>query len=274
MTEQASVSFGTVRRRFDFRSIEVGRWVTPEEGDRAAGRFYRALSDLLAILKGPEALVSLRSTLGLKYGIGGRPGVAAHYIPATRQLALAKNAGAGGLAHEWFRAFDHYMGSKAFRKLGKQGFASVAWLNSAHQKKHPLNDQLSNCFRTILLNEDGTQPSEFFQCSQQADRQRNVLYYAKPEELCARAFEAFVEDSAPSNTFLVRGTVHSEEAKAGLYPRGEQRQKINDAFRQYFESFGRALYLEKDNAPKDSAVLKRGGVTGGVAGIFSNRRSS
>jgi len=143
MTAQASVSFITVRRRFDFRNIEVGRWVTPEERDRAAGRFYRALTDLMTILQGPEALVSLRGSLGLQYGIGGRLGVAAHYIPATRQLALAKNAGAGSLAHEWFHAFDHYMGGKAFRNPGKHGFASVAWLNSADQKEHSLNNQLS-----------------------------------------------------------------------------------------------------------------------------------
>ena len=102
MTPESAVSFATVRRRFDFRSIEVGRWVTPQERDRAAGRFYQALCDLMTILRGPEPLISLRSTLGLQYGIGGRLGVAAHYIPATRQLALAKNAGAGSLAHEWF----------------------------------------------------------------------------------------------------------------------------------------------------------------------------
>ncbi len=102
MTPESAVSFVTVRRRFDFRSIEVGRWVTPQERDRAAGRFYQALCVLMTILRGPEPLISLRSTLGLQYGIGGRLGVAAHYIPATRQLALAKNAGAGSLAHEWF----------------------------------------------------------------------------------------------------------------------------------------------------------------------------
>ena len=115
MTSSQPVSFVTVRRRFEFRSIEVGRWVTEPERDRAAVHFYQASCDLMTVLNGPEPLISLRGTLGLQYGIGGRPGVAAHYIPATRQLALAKNAGAGSLAHEWFHAFDHYMGGKAFR---------------------------------------------------------------------------------------------------------------------------------------------------------------
>ena len=248
MTPDSAVSFVTVRRRFDFRSIEVGRWVTAQERDRAAGRFYQALCDLMTILRGPELLISLRGTLGLQYGIGGRLGVAAHYIPATRQLALAKNAGAGSLAHEWFHAFDHYMGGKAYRSDGQAGFASSAWLDSTVPKPHPLNDRLNACFQAVLLTEDGAAPSAFFQASQAADQHLKVLYYARPEELCARAFEAFIEDSQPRNRFLVSGTVHSDEAKAGLYPQGDHRQRITDAFQCYFAALGAALYREQAKA--------------------------
>lgn len=98
------------------------------------------------------------------------------------------------------------------------------------------------------MNEAGTQPSDLFRCSQQADQQHNVLYYAQPEEICAWAFEAFVEDSEPRNSFLVRGTLHSEEARVGLYPKGAQRQEINDAFGRYFENLGRALFREQAKA--------------------------
>lgn len=248
MTPESAVSFVTVRRRFDFRSIEVGRWVTPQERDRAAGRFYQALCDLMTILRGPEPLISLRSTLGLQYGIGGRLGVAAHYIPATRQLALAKNAGTGSLAHEWFHAFDHYMGGKAYRNTGPFGFASSAWLNSVSSKSHPLNERLGACFQAIMLMEDGTAPSTFFRASQVADQHLKTVYYAKPEELCARAFEAFIEDSQPRNRFLVNGTVYSDEAKAGLYPQGDHRQRINDAFQCYFAALGAALHREQAKA--------------------------
>jgi len=245
---QTDISFVTVRRQFDFRTIEVGRWVAPAERDRAAYRFYYALNDLMAVLQGPEHLISLRNTLGLQYGIGGRPGVAAHYLPATRQLALAKNAGAGSLAHEWFHAFDHYMGGKAFRHAGPFQFASSAWLEGALQKPHPLNNRLTDCLKAILLTDDGTGPSPLFDCSQKADARLGVLYYARPEEVCARAFEAFVEDSQPDNRFLVDGTVYSDEAQAGLYPQGRQRQLINDAFQAYFASLGEALYREQAKA--------------------------
>lgn len=246
VAEQSPVSFVTVRRRFEFRSIEVGRWVTAEERDRAAGQFYRALCDLMTILRGPEPLISLRGSLGLQYGIGGQPGVAAHYIPGTRQLALAKNAGAGSLAHEWFHAFDHYIGSKAYGSAGAPGFASAAWVHSAPQQEHPLNTRLNACFAAVLLSDDSTEPSPLFRASQKADSGLKVLYYARPEELCARAFEAFVEDSQPRNRFLVRGTVNSDEARQGLYPQGAQRKAINEAFQRYFNALGGSLYRQQD----------------------------
>lgn len=99
-----------------------------------------------------------------------------------------------------------------------------------------------------MLTEDGTAPSTLFRASQVADQHLKTVYYAKPEELCARAFEAFIEDSQPRNRFLVNGTVHSDEAKAGLYPQGEHRQRINDAFQYYFAALGAALYREQAKA--------------------------
>ncbi len=246
--QENTVSFVTVRRRFEFRGIEIGRWVSEAERDRAAIKFHQAFCDLMTALKGPEQLISLRQTLGLQYGIGGRPGVAAHYIPATRQLALAKNAGAGSLAHEWFHAFDHYMGSKAFRESDRFQFASSAWLDSRTMKAHSLSALLAECFKRILLSEDGAAPSELFRHSKQADQCLGTLYYARPEELCARAFEAFVEDALPHSWFLVRGSRDSLEASDGLYPQGPQRQAINHAFGCYFTALGAALYREQQKA--------------------------
>lgn len=252
MSAQPKASFMAIRRQFEFRTIEIGRWVTEPEKDRAALKFYQALCDLMEVLGGPEWLISLRQTLGLQYGIGGRPGVAAHYIPATRQLALAKNAGAGSLAHEWFHAFDHYMGSRMFQKPEKGLFASNGWLESTPLKSHPLNGLLADCFKAVMLNERGTEPSELFLHSRKADKAMSVLYYAKPEEMCARAFEAFIEDARPMSTFLVRGSRHSDEAKAGLYPQGEQRSVISAAFQTYFQALGRALYRELPSATMSS----------------------
>ncbi|NVK72914.1 MAG: hypothetical protein HWE24_05485 [Oceanospirillaceae bacterium] len=243
-SNQDSINFVIIRRQFDFRGIEMGRWVTPEERDRAAVNFQQALEDLMSVLHGPELLISLRGTLGLQYGKGGRPGVAAHYVPATRQLSLAKNAGAGSLAHEWFHAFDHYMGEKIFQHVSSSRFASECWLNSAeiklsrNQSPHPLSLLLIECFKSIMLNERGDEPSDMFQVSRLTDQKLKVVYYSKPEEMAARAFEAFVEDTKPTSTFLVKGSRFSDEAKLGLYPQGEQRLRIKQAFHNYFSLLG------------------------------------
>jgi len=248
---ETQISFVSIRRQFDFRGIEVGRWVTPHERDRAAINFYQALLDLMTVLQGPETLISLRGTLGLQYGKGGQPGVAAHYTPATRQLALAKNAGAGSLAHEWFHAFDHYIAEKLYPHSPALSFASRQWLNLSDVTQvtnHPLNLALIDCFKVIMLNPAGDEPSELFRASQQADQEYNILYYAKPEELCARSFEAFVEDVCPNNDFLVRGSRYSTEASRGLYPQGRQRERINQAFTIYFQQLGRALWREVEDS--------------------------
>lgn len=241
----APVDFGQVFRRFGFRSIRIGRWVTPAEKQQAAPRFQAALCDLMAILGGPESLISLRGTLSLHYGTGGRPGVAAHYAPGERAFALAKNAGPGSIAHEWFHAFDHYLADKAFSDAPAGMFASRAWLKDATPIAHPLNDLLLACFRAIFLSPDATRPSPLVRASVAADRAARQRYYSLPEELCARAFEAFVQDAGRGNSFLVQGTRASGEALEGLYPRGAQRQAINRAFAAYFRRLGAALGREQ-----------------------------
>ncbi|MEA2118219.1 CLCA_X family protein [Halovibrio sp. HP20-50] len=240
---QAS-NFALIRRQFDFRSIEIGRWVTSAERDRAAELFHDALCDLMLILHGPEALISLRGSLALQYGSGGRPGVSAHYDPSQRSFSLAKNAGPGSIAHEWFHAFDHYIAAKCFRKIPSAMFASTAWLADSSPIPHPLNQLLMQCFKAVLLQPEGDQPSVLFQHSVHMDKKLGQLYYSKPEELCARAFEAFVQDATTTNHFLVKGTKSSPEAEMGLYPQGEQRARINRAFGDYFARLGRALGRE------------------------------
>ncbi|GGY61873.1 CLCA_X family protein [Marinobacter zhanjiangensis] len=242
----ATVTFLDVRRRFQFRTVEIGRWVTEPEKQRSATLFYDALCDLMTILGGTETLISLRGNLALQYGIGGQPGVSAHYTPATRSFALAKNAGPGSIAHEWFHAFDHYIADKLFEDTRKGEFGSTLWLTRDNAISHPLNDRLQACYKTILLNEADTAPSELFRQSAKADKAAGVQYFSRPEELCARAFEAFVQDANCKNEFLVKGTRESEEARMGLYPQGEQREAVKSAFLDYFCNLGRALQRTDD----------------------------
>lgn len=235
------ISFREVRDRFGFYSVKIGRWVSQIEQEHAAIHFYDALCDLMHILQVPESVISLRSSIGLHYGTGGRPGVAAHYSPTEKVFALAKNAGPGSIAHEWFHAFDHYIAPHAFHSVSSKEFGASAWLNRREHIHHTLNELLSHCYHAILLNNSGDEPSPLFTASIAQDKRLNVIYYALPEELCARAFEAFVQDSSIKNNFLVKGTLKSDEAKLGLYPQGQQRDRINHAFTRYFSALGAAL---------------------------------
>jgi hypothetical protein len=96
-----------------------------------------------------------------------------------------------------------------------------------------------------MLDEKGEKPSDLVRISAQVDRALGRVYYSQPEELCARAFEAFVQDAGISNNFLVSGTKATAEAQQGLYPTGEQRERINVAFKDYFFRLGAALLKGK-----------------------------
>ena len=241
----ADVSFTDIVKLFGFRGIRIGRWVTTEEQQRAANLFFDAMCDLQQLLQVPEQVLSLNQTLTLTFGIGGRPGVSAHYQPRGRILALAKNAGAGSLAHEWFHAFDHYIASKVFPGAGNQDFASRCFLHAHRIKPHPLNQLLLEGFKTLLLSPDGSQPSSWFLRCAELDRACNQLYLSQPEELCARAFEAMLQAQPLKNHFLVSGTRQSELAKAGAYPDAELLQQLSTPWFRYFSTLGLALGKNK-----------------------------
>lgn len=237
----ADVSFGDVVKVFGFKSVQIGKWVNKEEQQIAANLFFDALCDLMDILQVPEHVISLNSNLALAFGVGGQKHSSAHYDSRKGQLALAKNAGGGALAHEWFHAFDHYICSRVFTKPRPNSFASQCWLNDQPQIAHALNKQLGSWFAKVFLSEDGTEPSDYVSRCAIADKTLKMYYYSQPQELTARAFEAAIQDHPIKNAFLVQGTKLSDEAKVGIYPSDGHRQECASAVLCYFNSLGIAL---------------------------------
>lgn len=252
----ADVSFGDIVKIFDFRRIKIGRWVNAMETQLAANLFFDALSDLQLLLQVPPQVISLNGSLALSFGIGGEPGTCAFYQPQGRLLALAKNAGGGSLAHEWFHAFDHHIASRLCTDVKATAFASGSWLHGAAIQSHPLNQLLAAGFAHCLLSPDGEQPSAYFQRSAAADRSRGTLYYALPEELCARAFENMLQRQSLQNSFLVSGTIFSsrrgkqgtepsqlqlQQQHAALYPDANESSQLAACWLQYFQRLGQAL---------------------------------
>ncbi|WP_333608416.1 CLCA_X family protein [Arsukibacterium sp.] len=238
----ADVSFGDLVKIFGFNSIHIGRWVQSAEQQQAANLFFDALCDLQLLLQVPEQVISLNGSLALTYGIGGQRGVCAHYQPQGRILALAKNAGGGSLAHEWFHAFDHYIASKLFSPTpAANRFASRCWLDSLPQHSHPLNELLNQAFSSLFLSADGSNESDFFRHCRTLDASRQQLYLAMPEEMAARAFEHMLQRQSVKNSFLVSGTLQSKAAKLGVYPDEALSNRLSRLWLAYFRALGQHL---------------------------------
>ena len=251
------VGFIDIKQTFGFSHVRVGRWVTREETKLAANLVFDSLADLAFMLKLPPIALGLRETVSLAFGHGGRKGVQAHYAPGSRELALAKNAGAGALAHEFWHAFDHYIAPKAFQSdditdrlrpqrqgvsAGRFRFASDAWLADAPMIAHPLNERLALIFSTVLLSANGQDSHDYVKRAIALDKHYGGLYFSSPTELMARAFEASIESSTLiDNPYLVSGTQKSRLAQEGAYPDMAHQGHILKRVVEYFEPLGDAL---------------------------------
>ncbi|WP_432468782.1 CLCA_X family protein [Agarivorans sp. Z349TD_8] len=237
------VDFADIKNTFGFAGLSIGAWVTAQEKVLAANLLFDALADLAFLLNLPPQALGLRGHLNLAFGHGGQRLAQAHYALNSRTLALAKNAGAGALAHEWWHAFDHYMADKLFvEPAAIHDFASSRWLSDDRQRQHPLNQRLNRLFVVALLSSDGQDLNSYVRRSLALDRQFKQSYFSLPTEMMARAFEAWVQSREElKNAYLVSGTKQSELAQAGAYPDSEHLQRIGVALLAYFESLGQAL---------------------------------
>lgn len=240
------MSFRDIRDTFGIGSIRIGNWVNSEEKNLAANLIFDSLADLAYILALPPSAIGLRGTLNFAFGTGGQKGVQAHYSPGLRELALAKNAGAGALAHEFWHAFDHYIADKAFdintpqTARMKTLFASDCWLTNRPIHPHPLNQRLVAVFDTVFLTADGQDSHQYVSKSVATDKAMGTKYFSLPTEMMARAFEAVIEScSEIENDYLVSGT--RKQTNVDVYPDNEHRQAIYQALQAYFRPLGEAL---------------------------------
>ncbi|MDO6687888.1 MULTISPECIES: CLCA_X family protein [unclassified Agarivorans] len=236
------VSFGEVREQFGLLGVTVGRWVSREEQQIAANLIFDAMADLAFVLNVPPVLIGLRGQLRLAFGHGGNPTVQAHYAPASRTLALAKNAGSGALAHEWIHGFDNHVADKAFVNGGDTfQFASQRWIRNEVMKPHPLNDALAELFGSVFTPTTEAH-GNFVKQALVLDKELGRCYFSEPTELFARAFEAVIQyQSEIKNQYLVSGTQKSEMAKMGAYPTLAHLSEIKPTLLNYFALLGRLI---------------------------------
>jgi len=102
-------------KEFGFRGAEFGNWVPQDERQQILNRAYDSLMDMANVLQVPPKALSLNGELGIGFGSRGQGlGKAkAHYESDRVVINLTRIKGAGSLAHEWFHAFDNYLGRRS-----------------------------------------------------------------------------------------------------------------------------------------------------------------
>ena len=194
---------------FGFRGVEFGNYVTQKERQPLMNKAYNALRDMCNVLALPTRVVGLGGRLGLAFGARGRGGKgapAAHYEPYYNVINLTRPHGAGSLAHEWFHALDHNIGSNkdlflSFNhKNGKLGeyFTNVSdfdryedYRDAYYDKNHLFLPLLND----IEFDKDSFpwyQRSQLLQTNTNNKKQNGVPYWTCPTEMGARSFEAFI----------------------------------------------------------------------------------
>ena len=233
------VDFLDIRDTFGFRTMIVGKWVTKEERFISANLIYDALADLAQILQLPPKAIGLRGKLNFAFGHGGQQGVQAHYNSATQTLALAKNAGGGALAHEWFHAFDHHICRFLFPSALPNQFASARWLQAKVAAEHPLNQALCAFYKAVFLTNQEDERNDYVKQAIAFDTRHQQHYMSMPEELAARCFEACIARHRNiKNSFLVGALKHS----GLIYPAESVLVNADKALNDYFSQLGYLLH--------------------------------
>ncbi|KPH58261.1 hypothetical protein AMS58_18575 [Pseudoalteromonas porphyrae] len=233
------VDFNEIRDTFGFKTMVVGKWVTKEERLVSANLIYDALADLAQILQIPPTAIGLRGNLNFAFGHGGQQNVQAHYNSNTRTLALAKNAGGGALAHEWFHAFDHHITKHLFPLHSSRHFASKLWLEHSVDQSHPINLILSEFYKGVFLDNQGKNANQYVHQCMVFDKQHQQFYMSMPEELAARCFEACISHQKNIvNHFLVSGITNSTL----IYPDQKMCNDCIEPLSSYFFQLGQRLF--------------------------------
>jgi hypothetical protein len=191
--------------------VEFGNWQT----DRVSclNQAHDALLDLAGVVRIDAGAITFGGRLALAFGARGHGKAAAHYEPSRRVINLTKTQGAGCLAHEWFHAWDHVQGERD----GLGCFASQCLAGDVRAALRSLPAALKN--RSI-----------------EADKTRSGRYWSLPEEIMARAFEAWVR-SRVENDYLaniVPAAAFACGPSRYPYPLPEEMATVDAAFRRLF----------------------------------------
>ena len=259
--EVPSMECPAFEQELGFRAGEFGNWENQEDRRVNLNMAYEAFRDMSKALNISEKDASLGNDLAIAFGSRGRGGSAvAHFEPASNVINLTKMRGAGSLGHEWGHALDYAI-ARAEERTIKYG---DGWLETdfAHKESSLLHDVVE----TMNYAPDGsvTQYRKDAEFLDENHSKTDKGYWQSNAEMFARAFHTYLLDKLKEqgirNDYLCGHAEYLPETdKNGnphyTYPRGEERQRINQAFDKLVENLKERGIFHEQGADKEHQLV-------------------
>lgn len=289
--EQFDIAAGAVRERFGFR--EVSRQTNARDAADGLMDARAGLQDMAAALGLPAPSMGLFKRLALQ--IGGASGKhLAYYRPGTKLIAMAGRV--RSFAHEWGHAWSNWLVDTADyipdKVLSSTQAAPARRRNQETTFKGKLDDAFSELLRALYY--DGAAYAARLmelkgklaaaKTDAQRDRAAKAIdtlvrgaarkdslageylrnakasadpgYLANPDELLARAFEAYtsykIGQIGGVREFVTKPDAEYVQNFAQLYPPGPQRQAIFEGFDRIFAAMREESLIQGEGAEQFS----------------------
>ena len=174
--------------------------------------------------------------LGLAFGARGHGNASAHYEQDLHVINLTRFNGAGSIAHEVFHSLDARMSRQWFNHQGLLSNLLTSYKTPHLHEQHIQYDRF-RAFKEIVA--ASTSKTDFVQSARNIEGQKGTRkYWTKPSELCARAFESYIEhksvDMGLEAQWLASGTKQDDYPHNGMhpYPTGKERHEIFQIYEQ------------------------------------------
>jgi len=220
-------------KHYGFRGIQFGNYLPQKERQSYVNNAFYSLNLLSNILNIPAYWIG-GGKLGLAFGARGHGFASAHYELELHVINLTRFNGPGCIAHECWHSIEARMAEKWIGKAGLlsnlivKGGVKVQDIPIKFRKRF-------QAYRDIV--EACTTSSEFTRNASKIESQKGAAkYWSEPAELCARAFEAYIQDILEDKNiygqWLACGTRETDHKAKGMhpYPTGDDRERINAIF--------------------------------------------
>lgn len=240
------------QKKFNFRGVEFGNWMTQKDRQVSMNYCYDALLDLAVILDIADTDIAFNGKLALAFGARGCSRASAHYEPLREVINLTKMHGAGCTAHEWMHALDDRLAKFCGITDGK--LASEC----SKKDKSLLPESFNKLVRALKFDADGNK-TDYFRGSIAFDgfyAKEGHGYWQSNPEMLARAFACYAKDcyGRKSDYLFAHADVYEFEydnQSICAIPQDEEREILNELFDKLFYDLKEIGFLNSRTSDDD-----------------------